>query len=56
VNRKEAREELDALLTNQKTVSIPRLKRIIAVIDIDGCERQRVEMGKKIKKLRERIK
>ncbi len=55
MNRKEARQELEKI-SKQKTVSITRLNRILAAIDIDGCEKQRVDMAKKIKRMKEKMK
>jgi hypothetical protein len=55
MNRKEAREELKKI-TKQKTVSVSRFNKILIVIDIDGCEKQRVDMAKKIKRMKEKMK
>lgn len=48
MNVKQAKAERDKILT-QKTVSVPRLKRVLDVLDYDKLQSQYINQGREIK-------
>lgn len=51
---KQAKEELKKIM-QQKTVSIPRLKRVLTVLDYELLEQRYINLGKNIKVLKNEI-
>lgn len=56
MQKKQAKQQLKAIVENQKTVRISRLRPLLEVLDYATLEKRYIEQGQKIKRQREEIK
>ena len=56
MQKKQAKQQLKAIVENQKTVRISRLRPLLEVLDYETLEKRYIEQGQKIKRQREEIK
>lgn len=55
MTRKEAKEQLKKALETQKTITVPKLKKLLEILNYDQIERQYKQTQKKVRRQRKEL-